>query len=120
SQLTEKDIQNTVKGLDVIKSQGKNLITFVDSYRTLAKIPKPEKEIILVENLFNKVRILSSQEKGFQETAFDVTIKPKNLEIYADEKQIIQVLLNLIKNAIQSINHVDRAGKIQLKAEMDE
>src|SRR5690606_41814212 len=32
----------------------------------------------------------------------------------------IQVLLNLIKNAIQSINHVDRAGKIQLKAEMDE
>ncbi|MFI1772740.1 sensor histidine kinase [Thalassobellus citreus] len=120
SQLTEKNIQNTIKGLDVIKTQGKDLINFVESYRKLTKIPKPEKEIILIETLFNKVRILSSQETGFQQTKFETHIKPNNLEIFADEKQMIQVLLNLIKNAIQSINKTNKKGRIELKAEKND
>jgi len=120
SELNEKDIEKTIKGLDVIKVQGKDLTSFVASYRSLTKIPKPEKEIILVETLFNKIRILSSQEDGFQEIKFEISIKPKDLEIYADEKQIIQVLLNLTKNAIQSINKTFNQGLIQLKASKDE
>ncbi|MDO5970839.1 ATP-binding protein [Flavivirga aquimarina] len=120
SELNENDIKKTIKGLDIIKDQGQDLTNFVESYRSLTKIPKPEKEIILVETLFNKIRILSSQEEGFQEIKFEVSIKPNNLEIYADEKQIIQVLFNLVKNAIQSINKTSNQGVIQLKAEKDE
>lgn len=120
SELNEKDIKRTIKGLDVIKEQGKDLTKFVESYRTLTKIPKPEKEIILIETLFNKIRILSSQENGFQNIKFEVSIKPNNLELYIDEKQIIQVLLNLVKNAIQSINKSKNKGLISLKAEKDE
>lgn len=118
--LSQKDIEKTIKGLDVIILQGKDLTSFVESYRSLTRIPKPEKEIIIVETLFNKIRILSSQEEGFQDIIFEVSITPKHLEIYADEKQIIQVLLNIVKNAIQSINKTNIQGKIQLKAEKDE
>ena len=117
--LSQKDIEKTIKGLNVIELQGKDLTNFVESYRTLTKIPKPEKELILIETLFNKIRILSSQEKGFQDIKFEVSVKPNNLEIYADEKQIIQVLLNLVKNAIQSINTINKPGLIVLKAEKD-
>lgn len=120
SELSKKDIKKTIKGLDVIKDQGKDLTNFVESYRTLTKIPKPEKEIVFVETLFSKIRILSSQEVGFQDIKFEVSIKPNNLEIYADEKQIIQVLLNVVKNAIQSINKKSNQGLIQLKAKKDE
>ncbi len=120
SELNEKNIEKTIKGLDVIKDQGKDLTKFVESYRSLTKIPKPEKEIVLVETLVNKIRILSSQEDGFQDIKFVVAIKPNDLEIYADEKQIIQVLLNLVKNAIQSIHKTDIQGCIQLEAEKDD
>ncbi|TGV03409.1 sensor histidine kinase [Flavivirga rizhaonensis] len=120
SELNEKDIEKTIKGLEVIKDQGKDLTNFVESYRSLTKIPKPEKEIVFVETLFNKIRILSSQKKGFQDIKFEVSIRPDNLEICADEKQIIQVLLNLVKNAIQSINKISNQGLIQLKGEKDE
>ena len=120
SELEENDIEKTIKGLHVIKEQGKDLTKFIESYRSLTKIPKPEKEIVLVETLFNKIRILSSQEIGFQDITFEVLIKPNDIEIYIDEKQIIQVLLNVVKNAIQSINKTDNQGYIQLKAEKDE
>jgi signal transduction histidine kinase len=120
SALNEKDIEKTIKGLNVIKEQGKDLTKFVESYRTLTKIPKPEKEIILVATLFNKIRILASQETGFQDIQFEVSVNYKGLEIYADEKQIIQVLLNLVKNAIQSINTTSSNGLIKLKAKKDE
>ncbi len=120
SGLNQRDIEKTIKGLGVIKDQGKDLTNFVESYRSLTKIPKPEKEIVFVETLFNKIRILSSQEEGFQDIKIEVSIKLNNLEIYADEKQIIQVLLNLVKNAIQSINKKSDQGVIQLKAKKDE
>lgn len=120
SELKEENIEKTIKGLDVIKDQGKDLTKFVESYRSLTKIPKPEREIVVVETLFNKIRILSSQEDGFQDIKFAVSIKPNDLEIYADEKQIIQVLLNLVKNAIQSIHKANRKGCIQLEADKDE
>ena len=58
--------------------------------------------------------------EGFQDIKFEVAIKPKDLEIYADEKQIIQVLLNLVKNAIQSINKTGNQGLILLKTKKDE
>ncbi len=118
-ELNETDVSNLIKGLDIIKEQGKNLITFVESYRTLTKISKPEKEVLSAETLFNKIRILSSQEEGFQQIKFEVTIQPNNLEIYADEKQMIQVLLNLVKNAIQSIHKTGKEGIIKLVAEKE-
>ncbi|MBJ7879621.1 sensor histidine kinase [Gelidibacter salicanalis] len=119
SGLNETDVSNLIKGLDIIKEQGKDLITFVESYRTLTKISKPEKEIISTATLFNKIRILSSQEVGFQKIKFEIAIQSNNLEIYADEKQMIQVLLNLVKNAIQSIHKTGKEGIIKLIAEKE-
>ena len=101
--LQEKDIQNTAKGLAVIQSQGNNLINFVSSYRSLTKIPKPDKELLSVLAVFDKIRILVSQEEGFENVKFVLEISPKNLEVFADEKQLVQVLINLVKNALQSL-----------------
>ncbi|WP_111307309.1 sensor histidine kinase [Confluentibacter sediminis] len=104
SEIKEKDIVDVAKGLDIIQSQGKDLLNFVESYRTLTKIPSPKKDLIIVSSLFEKIRILVSQEIGFEKTKFEINIEPKNLEVFADEKQIIQVLVNLVKNSLQSLN----------------
>ncbi|MBJ6368546.1 sensor histidine kinase [Snuella sedimenti] len=94
--------KNISKGLNVIKQNSHNLVDFVNSYRTLTKIPSPDKNILSVESLFDKIKILCSQEKGFSNVTFKTNIS-NDLEIFADEKQVLQVLVNLVKNALQSI-----------------
>jgi len=118
AELQEKDIQNTAKGLAVIQSQGNSLIDFVSSYRSLTKIPKPEKELLSVLVIFDKIRILVSQEDGFDNVKFVLEINPKHLEVFADEKQLVQVLINLVKNAVQSL-YQQPGGVIKLSARRD-
>src|SRR5690606_19549737 len=66
--------------------------------------PSTKKDHVKVTSLFEKIRILVSQEPGFSQTKFLISVEPENLEIFADEKQIIQVLVNLVKNSLESLN----------------
>lgn len=119
SEIKSIDIENTVNGLYIIQSQGNDLINFVSSYRSLTKIPNPDKEILSVQKIMEKIRILVSTEEGFDQIKFEIKTKPKNLEVYADEKQLDQVLVNLVKNALQSL-YKHPNGIIQLAGEKDE
>jgi nitrogen fixation/metabolism regulation signal transduction histidine kinase len=118
-EIKEIDIVNTVKGLDIIQNQGKDLISFVNAYRSLTKIPNPDRVILSVQTLFEKIRILVSQEEGFHNIKFVLNVTPKTLEVYADEKQIIQVLFNLTKNALESLATSSGEGVVELKGEIN-
>ncbi|WP_062057188.1 sensor histidine kinase [Aquimarina longa] len=107
TQIDESKILNTAKGLEVIKNQGNDLMSFVQSYRSFLNVPIPDKEIIKVDELLEKVKILMSQEIDFSTISFDIVKNIKNLEIYADEKQITQILINLCKNAIQALKETE-------------
>ena len=116
-EVTEKNIFNTIKGLEIIKNQGDSLMDFVSSYRSLTGIPKPEKKPLLIHELFKKVQILVSQEEGFNQVSFKLEVEEK-LQVFADENQLMQVLVNLTKNALQSLQkNVD--GIIELTAALD-
>jgi nitrogen fixation/metabolism regulation signal transduction histidine kinase len=111
----ESHIQNTVKGLEVIKDQGGDLMDFVQSYRSFLSLPKPDKTLVNAEALFKKIKVLMSQENDGQPTVFEIVVHPNNLELYVDEKQISQILINLCKNALQSLNG-QADGKIKMIA----
>lgn len=113
SQIDENHIKNTVKGLEVIKNQGNDLMSFVQSYRSVLNIPIPDKKIIDVNKLLEKVKILAIQEPDFDTVSFQIKNTSESLKIFADEKQITQVLINLSKNAIQSL-HKREGGVIEL------
>ncbi len=112
--ISEDQVQNTVKGLEVIKEQGNDLMDFVQSYRSFLSLPKPDKALINADRLLNKVKVLMNQENGNQQLELTVLITPEDLELYIDEKQISQILINLCKNAMQSIASQEN-GKIVLK-----
>lgn len=113
AQIDENLINNTVKGLEVIKNQGNDLMSFVQSYRSILNVPIPDKKIIDVSNLLEKVKVLASQETGFDAISFQIKNTVKDLEIFADEKQVTLVLINLSKNAIQSLQE-NEGGTIEL------
>ena len=101
----EHEIKNTVKGLEVIKEQGKDLMSFVQSYRKFLSIPEPDKEIIPANKLLDKIRLLLNSEGNDSALKIETSVDPIDLEFFIDEKQITQVLLNLGKNAKQSLDN---------------
>lgn len=114
-EIDEKTIQTTIRGLNVIKEQGSGLILFVDSYRKLTRLPKPDKKIFRVEELVNRVKVLYLSLENSDQVKLNVSISPPEMELVADENLISQVLLNLLKNALEA-NFKSPAARIQLTA----
>ena len=115
---SEKIIGNTIKGLEVINERGTGLIGFVETYRKLTRIPQPDKKPVSVAHLFENTITLVKYEPFNEQVQILWDVKPPDLEIIADEKQIAQVLINLLKNSMEALkNKAD--GKILLKGEIN-
>jgi nitrogen fixation/metabolism regulation signal transduction histidine kinase len=99
---TENTIDTTLQGLKVISDQSRGLMSFVESYRKLTRIPPPEKKPVTVKSIFERVRILSEALENPAGTRIIFDNNNDNSEIYADENLVSLVLINLIKNAIEA------------------
>lgn len=117
-QVTEKTISTTLQGLNVIMEQGKGLMSFVESYRKLTRVPEPEKKLFNVEDLMTRIRILYNSLDNNNRIKLTVSTREPDFEIYADQNQITQVLINLLKNALEA-NENNRDGKIKIVAGLD-
>jgi two-component system nitrogen regulation sensor histidine kinase NtrY len=113
--LDETQIKNTLKGLEVIKEQGGNLMDFVQSYRSLLNVPEPNRTIVSGKKLLGKIEVLMSTRPENEQTNFYVECNPDELEFFIDEKQITQVLINLGKNALQSVRETKK-GQVHIIA----
>ena len=95
-------------GLETISDSSKNLINFVQTYRQLSGVAKPIRKALELQELMNSVIALNSE---FVTSCGAVCVyRPQepDLIIYADEGQISQILINLIKNALQAgAKHID-------------
>lgn len=117
-EVDETTIRTTAKGLNVIKEQGIGLMQFVESYRKLSGLPKPVKKVFRVEDLFDRIKILYASLDGTEKLAFTVKLNSPELKLFADENLVAQVLVNLLKNAVQA-NEKNPSGRIQLVAEIN-
>ena len=104
-------IQKTLKGLDAISEQSEGLTTFFESYRVLSRIPDPVKKEFAVCGIFEKLQTLVEHYKENSRLRISFECKGKDLMLAADEQMITQVMLNLIKNAVQAVEGVE-SGEI--------
>ncbi|MFH0843162.1 MAG: ATP-binding protein [Bacteroidota bacterium] len=101
-EIDEKTIARTIQGLNVIKEQGKGLMEFVESYRKLTRIPKPEMKLFKVTDLFTRLKVLTPSFENNGKSGIYFSINDPDLQIFADENLISLVLINLIKNAVEA------------------
>ena len=114
-QVNVKTIATTLQGLNVIKEQGKGLMSFVESYRKLTRVPEPEKKLFKVADLMSRIQILYNSLEKSDRIKLSVSLNNSDLEIFADQNLISQVLINLMKNALEA-NENNNNGKIRIAA----
>ena len=104
--------------LQTIQKRSQGLLHFVDAYRNLTRLPKPDIRLFPVRELFARVEKLMQAHIAQKSIDFRVSIEPQNLEFTADPELIEQVLINLLLNALQAVE--GRAGaRIELVARLD-
>ena len=101
-------------GLETISDSSKNLIEFVQTYRQLSGVAKPIRKALDLQDLMNQVIALNSEYVASCGAVCTYHPMDADLMIYADEGQISQILINLVKNALQA-----GAKHITITAKMD-
>lgn len=99
-QLTES-VNDLRDALTTIEQRGAGVMQFVDAYRHFTTIPQPVFADVSVENLLRNVAQLAQPDA--QKSRITITTASPNLAIRADTAQIEMVLLNLVKNAVESL-----------------
>ncbi len=120
SPIIKEEIQS---GLQTISSTGKGLLSFVESYRKFTRIPTPEPSLFYVKSFIERMVELARHQYPDVPVSFHSNITPDDLILYADENLISQVVINLLKNAIQAIESTppsNNEGSIRIQAYCNE
>jgi two-component system nitrogen regulation sensor histidine kinase NtrY len=94
------DVKDAVQ---TVARRSDSLMQFVSSYRSLTRLPPPEKGLVRLDELFSgvaKVATVGWAEKGI---AFSSLIEPSELDVTVDRDMIEQVLINMLRNAEQAM-----------------
>ena len=108
--------ENMMDGLQLIRERGSGLIDFVQSYRDLSKLPTPNLTEIKVSDLLGGICRLFEKDIEKKRITLSTTTNPDSLTLTADRKLIEQVLINLVRNAMEALLKQED-GQIRLVAE---
>lgn len=104
------------EGIEVIRTTSRGLVRFVESYRQLTRIPAPNCRPFYLRPFLERMRTLALQGPGKSvPVSIEIDVEPADLLLYADEDQIGQVVLNLLKNALQALSG-EGQGEIRIEA----
>ena len=89
-------------GLSTISQSSRGLIKFVDTYRNLTRVAMPSKKAFYFRELAERVINLTREQAAMNGAVCTYEEMSEDIILYADEGQITQILINLVKNAVQA------------------
>ena len=105
--LDDDDLESLDSALTAIQNRGQGLLNFVELYRDLTRIPKPNFRYFQVQELFERCSLLlkpKMEEIGIECTS---RIFPSDLMLTADPDLVDQVIINLMLNAIDAVKDIE-------------
>lgn len=109
-----ESIDEIQQALLTINKRSTGLMSFVETYRSLTKIPKPNFAHVDMKILIENVITLMKREVKDHKVSLEYFIEPDSIQLQIDEQMIVQVLINMIKNSIHALDGRED-GTIALK-----
>ena len=101
------------EALGTIERRSRGLVSFVDAYRTLARLPRPRPRVVSAAELLGDVATLA--RASGPGVAVSVDVDPPGLELVADADLVEQALVNLALNAVEALGERG-GGRVVLRA----
>ncbi len=100
--LNNEIISDISSGLKIVKERNIGLQQFVDKFRSISKLPKPNFEKIIIKDLFENIKSFWKNEFENKKIEFKIPEDHLTEHILIDKNQIEQIIINLIKNALEA------------------
>jgi nitrogen fixation/metabolism regulation signal transduction histidine kinase len=117
--LTSPEQNDMLRSVTAIHMRSSGLFDFVQAYRSFTMLPRPTFADVNVQALLERVRTLMARELEDRNISLTLDCEDAALGIRADAGQAEQVLINLLRNAIDSLADA-AAGHITVRASRDE
>ena len=91
------------KSLGVIQKRSEGLMAFTDTYRELTRIPPPKFQLVDGKELLEEAETLFRVRIKDQGIQFQIHTPPNPVQFQGDPNLLEQVLINLIKNAMDAL-----------------
>jgi nitrogen fixation/metabolism regulation signal transduction histidine kinase len=102
--LTDDLINDVLRSIDVIEDRSTGLIEFMERLRKMTDIPVLKPERFHLIPVLDQLRVLFERSFESKDIRFRCDLNPADISVYGDMKLLEQVLINLIKNAIEAIH----------------
>ncbi len=89
--------------LQIAMDRNQNLNHFMRNFADLVKLPPANKQPIILQKLINSVATLMSAKARENKVVFEMELPADAIHIRADEQQLEQAFINIVKNAIEAI-----------------
>ncbi len=111
-QFSDEQFADIQKAVGTIHKRSNGLIDFVQRYSLLSRLPILQMEAIEVTSFFEELRVLLEPELVKKSTQLEVDISSQNIRFRGDKQLLFQVLINLVKNAVEAGNGNNQEVKI--------
>jgi nitrogen fixation/metabolism regulation signal transduction histidine kinase len=101
-ELNDNEKATLQKGLEAILVRSQGLHHFASAYRSLTKIPQPQFRKVQIINIIERLTTLFQEELNSKGIELKIDVADNN-ELLADPELLEQVLINLIRNAIDAV-----------------
>ncbi len=115
SEIDADDVESAQSALNTIERRSQSLLNFVQVYRNLTRIPKPNFRHFPIKDLCDNAEQLLLPKIKERNIQFKCRIVPPGLTLTADPDLIEQVLINLLINSIHAVQDAE-TPKIQVLA----
>jgi len=95
------DFNESIASLNIIEERSRGIIHFISQYKKLTKLPPLVLEELPLSDLFNRIYYIFKEQIEASDINFSTTIQHTG-PLLADTHMIEQVLINLVKNAIEA------------------
>jgi len=114
-ELKREEVEEIRNGLDTIHRRASGLSVFLDAYTNLYRTPEYHARQSPVLPLLQRIEELFRKQADLQETRLEVHCSDPALKLTMDSRMIEQVLINLVKNAMEAVK-TEKLRNIRLAA----